>query len=161
MRAWIRFKVEEASLLKSLLQTLGYMNTSCIDYGASGTNESEAGVVIDAAKLCVEGWDRASYFQKRPNDFYEVPWPNLTYLPPGYEFVSASTDDNGFTVRHTTEAACHCQNLLAGHSPGCAYHNPEQQRGVGLWGIKRVEAKTRAEINAEHMSLRDYKGRYK
>lgn len=60
------------------------------------------------------------------------------------------------TLSSHATPACHCQNLLAGHSAGCAYHKPEEQRGVGLWGIKRQDAKTHAEINAEHTTHADY-----
>jgi hypothetical protein len=57
--------------------------------------------------------------------------------------------------------ACHCQNLLAGHDEWCAYHKQDYEdprTRHDLWGIKRQDAKTRAEINAEHLSFSDRYG---
>lgn len=57
--------------------------------------------------------------------------------------------------------SCHCQNLLAGHDERCSYHKQDYEdprTRTDLWGIKRVEAKTRAEINAAHSTKDDLPG---
>ena len=59
---------------------------------------------------------------------------------------------------HVKESRCHCQNLLAGHDEWCSYHKTDYEdprTRTDLWGIKRVESKTRAEINAEYQTHQD------
>lgn len=72
--------------------------------------------------------------------------------------VDVKNNEVTFTNIIDTSRPCHCRNLLAGHDEWCPYHKPDYtdpRTRTDLWGIKRQDTKTRAEINAESMSLTD------
>jgi hypothetical protein len=66
---------------------------------------------------------------------------------------------NGVTETMEPEKpSCQCQSLLAGHDEWCAYHKvdySDPRTRTDLWGIKRQDTKTRAEVNAKHRTLQD------
>lgn len=60
-------------------------------------------------------------------------------------------------------AACHCTTLLAGHTETCSYHKPtfsDERARNDLWGIERVEAKTREELNLDTLTPADGRAAY-
>lgn len=85
-------------------------------------------------------------------------WMNTVY--PGWNATDVCYHPNA-VISYVKEPSCQCQNLLAGHDEWCAYHKQDYEdprTRTDLWGIKRQEVKTRAEINEEHMSLTDKYG---